>query len=88
MRRALTLLTTTLLLAGCHAGNVEQARPSLIIPPAWRAAVGPSSPTEGFWWRNFHDSALNRYVDQALRYNSDVLLARERVNQYQAQVQA
>ncbi|EOC0129675.1 TolC family protein, partial [Cronobacter sakazakii] len=88
MRRALTLLTTTLLLAGCHSGNVEQARPSLIIPPAWRAAVGPSSPTEGFWWRNFHDSALNRYVDQALRYNSDVLLARERVNQYQAQVQA
>ncbi|ELQ6264193.1 efflux transporter outer membrane subunit [Cronobacter malonaticus] len=88
MHRALTLLTAALLLAGCHSGNVEQARPSLIIPPAWRAAVGPSSPTEGFWWRNFHDSALNRYVDQALRYNSDVLLARERVNQYQAQVQA
>ncbi|CCJ85813.1 HlyD family secretion protein [Cronobacter dublinensis 582] len=50
--------------------------------------MGPSSPTEGFWWRNFHDAALNRYVDQALRYNSDVLLARERVNQYQAQAQA
>ncbi|EOW6769124.1 efflux transporter outer membrane subunit [Cronobacter muytjensii] len=88
MRRSLTLLTAALLLAGCHSGDVGQARPSLIIPPAWRAAVGPSSPVEGFWWRNFHDPALNRYVDQALRYNSDVLLARERVNQYQAQVQA
>lgn len=36
----------------------------------------------------FHDSQLNRYVDQALRYNSDVLIARERVNEYQAQVYA
>ncbi len=88
MRRSLAVLTVALLLAGCHSGRVEQAQPTLTIPPAWRATVGPSSPTEGFWWRNFHDAALNRYVDQALRYNSDVLLARERVNQYQAQAQA
>nr|VXZ85252.1 efflux transporter, outer membrane factor (OMF) lipoprotein, NodT family [Klebsiella pneumoniae] len=39
---------------------------------------------EGVWWRNFHDSTLNQYVDRALRYNSDVLIARERVNEYQA----
>jgi outer membrane protein TolC len=58
------------------------------IPAAWRADVGPSSPVEGVWWRNFHDSTLNRYVDQALRYNSDVLIARERVNEYQARAYA
>jgi outer membrane protein TolC len=40
------------------------------------------------WWRNFHDSTLNLYVDQALRYNSDVLIARERVNEYQARAYA
>jgi hypothetical protein len=40
------------------------------------------------WWRNFHDSTLNQYVDQALRYNSDVLIARERVNEYQARAYA
>ncbi|VFS18826.1 multidrug resistance outer membrane protein MdtQ [Serratia liquefaciens] len=43
---------------------------------------------EGVWWRNFHDSTLNQYVDQALRYNSDVLIARERVNEYQARAYA
>ncbi len=29
-----------------------------------------------------------QYVDQALRYNSDVLIARERVNEYQARAYA
>ncbi len=53
-----------------------------------RADVGPASPVEGVWWRNFHDSTLNQYVDQALRYNSDVLIARERVNEYQARAYA
>lgn len=43
---------------------------------------------EGVWWRNFHDNTLNQYVDQALRYNSDVLIARERVNEYQARAYA
>ena len=86
MIRRLSLLTFALLLAGCHSSSVEQAQPSLQIPAQWRETVGPASPTEGFWWRNFHDSALNRYVDQALRYNSDVLTARERVNEYQARL--
>ena len=86
--RRLTLVALALLLAGCHSASVEQAKPTLRIPAQWRADVGPSSSAEGFWWRNFHDSALNRYVDQALRYNSDVLTARERVNEYQARLSA
>lgn len=86
--RCLKLAALALLLAGCHGSEVEQAKPSLHIPAQWRDAVGPSSAAEGFWWRNFHDAALNRYVDQALRYNSDVLTARERVNEYQARLNA
>jgi NodT family efflux transporter outer membrane factor (OMF) lipoprotein len=86
--RRLTLIAAALLLAGCQSADVKQAAPTLTIPAQWRAAVGPSSAAEGFWWRNFHDSQLNGYVDQALRYNSDVLIARERVNEYQARVYA
>lgn len=81
-------LAVILALAGCQSADVQQAAPGLQILAAWRADVGPSSPVEGVWWRNFHDSTLNLYVDQALRYNSDVLMARERVNEYQARAYA
>ncbi|HEB9101384.1 TPA: efflux transporter outer membrane subunit [Klebsiella aerogenes] len=87
MIRPLTL-AVALALVGCQSADVPRAEPTLAIPAAWRADVGPSSPVEGVWWRNFHDSALNQYVDRALRYNSDVLIARERVNEYQARAYA
>lgn len=65
-------LAIVLALVGCQSADVQRAQPTLTIPAAWRADVGPASPVEGVWWRNFHDSTLNQYVDQALRYNSDV----------------
>ena len=87
MIRPLTL-AVILALVGCQSADIQQAAPTLQIPAAWRADFGPGSPVEGVWWRNLHDSTLNLYVDQALRYNSDVLIARERVNEYQARVYA
>ncbi len=81
-------LAVILALVGCQSADVQRAQPTLTIPAAWRADVGPASPVEGVWWRNFHDSTLNQYVDRALRYNSDVLIARERVNEYQARAYA
>ena len=81
-------LALALALVGCQSADVQRAESTLTIPAAWRADIGPMSPVEGVWWRNFHDSALNQYVDQALRYNSDVLIARERVNEYQARAYA
>lgn len=77
-----------LLLAGCQSVDVAPAKPSLHIPSQWRADTGPASPAEQLWWRNFHDSHLNSYVDKALKNNSDVLIARERINEYQARVYA
>ena len=88
MRRLSLALAIGVALAGCRSADVPPAAPSLQIPAAWRADIGPASPLEGWWWRNFHDSQLNQYVEQALRYNSDVLIARERVNEYQAQAYA
>ncbi len=87
MIRPVTLVIVPALV-GCQSADVQRAQPTLTIPAARRADVGPASPVEGVWWRNFHDSALNQYVDRALRYNSDVLIARERVNEYQARAYA
>lgn len=86
--RRLSTLAAALLLAGCHSVDVQKADSHLQIPGAWRQSVGPASPAESVWWRNFHDSQLNQYVDRALRYNSDVLIARERVDEYQARAYA
>lgn len=82
------LLALSVALAACQSVDVQPAKPSLTIPAQWRSNVGPASQAEAVWWRSFHDSQLNQYVDQALRYNSDILIARERVNEYQARVYA
>lgn len=86
--RCLSAVVLALLLAGCQSADVQKADSHLEIPTQWRQNVGPASPVEGVWWRNFHDSRLNQYVEQSLRYNSDVLIARERVNEYQARAYA
>lgn len=86
MRVRPLLVAVCLALTGCQSVDVKPAKPSLQIPGAWRSASGPASHVDKAWWRSFHDSALNGYVDQALRFNSDVLIARERVNEYQARV--
>lgn len=86
--RPMAALTIAAALVACQSVDVTPAKPSLQIPAQWRATTGPASPAEQLWWRNFHDNHLNQYVDQALRNNSDVLIARERINEYQAQVYA
>ena len=86
--RRVSWLTAALLLAGCHSVDVQRADSHLRIPPQWRDSVGPASPAERVWWRHFHDSRLNQYVERSLRYNSDVLIARERINEYQARAYA
>lgn len=86
--RPIAALVAAVMLAGCQSVDVKPAQPTLHIPTQWRTVSGPASPTEQLWWRNFHDNHLNRYVDQALQHNSDVLIARERINEYQARVYA
>ncbi|MFW0973781.1 efflux transporter outer membrane subunit [Leclercia pneumoniae] len=86
--RPMAALTIAAALVACQSVDVTPAKPSLQIPAQWRATTGPASPAEQLWWRNFHDNHLNQYVDQALRNNSDVLIARERINEYLAQVYA
>jgi len=86
--RPIAGLLFAITVTGCQSVDVTPAQPSLTLPAQWRADAGPASPAQRLWWRNFHDNDLNRYVDQALEHNSDVLIARERINEYLARVYA
>lgn len=83
--KTLLAMMLTATLAGC-ATKIEQAPSSLPIPAQWRNQVGPGATMEANWWRAFHDPALNQLVEQALRNNPDILIARSRVEQYRAQL--
>jgi len=84
-RKTLLSLLLVSFLSGC-ATEVERAPHSLLIPEAWRNQVGPASMVEANWWQAFGDPLLNQLVEQALRNNPDILIARARVDQYRAQL--
>ena len=67
-------LAIVLALVGCQSADVQRAQPTLTIPAAWRADVGPASPVEGVWWRNFHDSTLNTYDISNVIFLEDFIL--------------
>ncbi|MEN4911319.1 efflux transporter outer membrane subunit [Erwinia amylovora] len=83
--KALRVITLAAALTGC-ATHVERAPSSLPIPTQWRNQVGPGAAVEAGWWHAFHDPVLNQLVEQALRHNPDILIARSRVDQYRAQL--
>jgi len=87
MKRLLLASLSALMLSGC-ATEVERAPSSLPIPESWRQQVGPHAAPEAQWWQAFGDNQLNRLVEQALQHNSDILIARSRVDQYRAQLRA
>ena len=87
MKRLFLASLMALMVSGC-ATEVEKAPTSLPIPDSWRQQVGPSAAPEAQWWQRFGDDNLNRLVNQALQHNSDILIARSRVDQYRAQLRA
>ena len=85
VRKTLLTLLLASVLSGC-ATEVEKAPTSLLIPDGWRNQVGPAAAAEANWWRAFGDPQLNQLVEQALRNNPDILIARSRVDQFRAQL--
>ncbi|MBK0003195.1 efflux transporter outer membrane subunit [Erwinia sp. S38] len=84
-QKALLALLLASMLSAC-ATQVDQAPASLPIPDGWRSQVGAGAAVEANWWRAFGDPQLNQLVEQALRNNPDILIARSRVDQYRAQL--
>ena len=75
-------LPVCLLLAGCTATIAPAPTSTLRIPPSWRSPVGPGNAQQAVergWWSAFGDPALSALVDDALRNNGDLAVARSRV---------
>ena len=81
------LFVATLLLSSCAIGP-NYKRPQLAVPGQYRGAAAPSSPqsladTSSF--DLFGDEALTGLLKTALRENSDIQMAAERVLEARAQ---
>lgn len=81
------VLVTTVALSACSPESPYYA-PTFAFKNNYASAKGGSpvllSNTE--WWRGFKDPTLNALIDQAMRENIDLAIARERVNEARAQV--
>ena len=80
------LLATAAGLAGCRLGP-EYERPAIDLPAAFRATAesGAQVWPEPGWWRAFNSDELNQLIDQARRYNTDLVAAAARIVQADAQ---
>jgi len=84
MRKTLLALLV-LNLAGCvDMPTLRHANPDL--PKAWPASVpvGKEEPRLHEWWTLFNDTALTALIEEALKYNSDLLLAAARIEEARA----
>jgi NodT family efflux transporter outer membrane factor (OMF) lipoprotein len=88
-RTVLTRLAAALALAGCAATVAPPPASTVQTPSAWRTATGPhGGAVEKEWWTTFGDPALTALVAKALEHNGDLRIARARVAQYRAQIDA
>lgn len=73
-------LLLALVLCGCTVGP-DYAPPENALPAAWIEAtdVGGATFDAAEWWRSFGDPVLDDLVQQAIRGNPDIAVARARV---------
>jgi NodT family efflux transporter outer membrane factor (OMF) lipoprotein len=86
-----------LLLAGCAAKVAPPPESTLSVPTQWRTVVGPgegvaaadgAQQVEQEWWRSFNDPVLTELVATALQHNTDLRIARARVEDFRARIAA
>ena len=76
-----------LMLSGCVVGPNHET-PQAELPQKFAEGSTQSNGDVSMkaWWTAFHDSRLNKLVEQGLSQNLDILQAMERINQAQANV--
>jgi outer membrane protein, multidrug efflux system len=90
MRRTVAIITFTAFITGCAVGP-NYKRPTVPAPPQFRGAETPGTATslgEVKWFDLFQDETLRKLIREALAANYDVLIAAQRVEQVQGQLQA
>jgi len=96
-RAPVLALLAALLLAGCAAKVAPPPASALSVPAQWRSHAGPGDgvaaadgqqQVEQEWWRAFNDPALASLVASALQHNSDLRIARARIEDLRARIAA
>ncbi|MEE7624687.1 efflux transporter outer membrane subunit [Methylobacter sp. Wu8] len=76
-------LLLPLTLTGCFMIGPDYQQPTGSIPDAWRfAAAETVAASDTSWWEQFGDPHLTKLIEQALRYNKDLLIATATVEEY------
>lgn len=85
MRRRLTLLSFSSLLAAACAVGPDYKRPPIVTPTEWRiAAVEATTIANIPWWELFQDEQLRQLIQIALAENRDLKIAVERIAERRA----
>ena len=91
--RALLMALCAAVLAGCASVNADYHRPAAAIvdaPTAQGALTRPSDPLfaaqppPAHWWRLYHDAVLDALIEQALKTNTDLRVAKANIARAQA----
>ena len=81
--RSRALLAVALALAAGCAVRPDYQRPESELPRAWKESA-PRHPAQAPWWRVYRDPQLDRLVEEALKDNTDILVAAARVDEARA----
>lgn len=86
-------LAPLLIVAGCTAVGPDYRQPDIALPQTFvggtDAPVPQTSPVgDQAWWRAYQDPMLTALVEQGLAQNLDVVAARERIRQAEANLRA
>jgi outer membrane protein, multidrug efflux system len=73
-----------LVMSGCIVSRVDPEKPDLPLPAALPAQSDATAQLPDPWWTIFHDSTLDKLVEEALAHNADVQVAAGRVAEARA----
>ncbi len=80
------LITASLLaaaLTACMTAGPDYRRPRVDVPEQWPGATA-TDPVSSTWWKAYNDPVLDRMVEDALTYNTDLRRAIARVDEARA----
>ncbi|HEY2034246.1 MAG TPA: efflux transporter outer membrane subunit [Rhizomicrobium sp.] len=86
MKRLLSLLLATTLLAGCVDAPSTTPSQTALEPQSLGLSAAPTPAIEDAWWKAFNDPQLDALVDQALAGSPTLQLALARMREAQSQL--
>jgi multidrug efflux system outer membrane protein len=95
----LKFLFVAILLSGCHTASVGSQDSGIETPSSWNQltsnqrktinlntpiAISTEAKIDQSWWKNFNDPILNSLIDEALKNNKTLQIAKSRIQEAKA----